>query len=776
LNLSPGTMPEIQIHLLGRFFVLVQGKEVEESSWTRKKAKTLIQLLALAPQRRVSREKAAETLWPEMELEAAIANLHKAVHAARRTLEPSLRQGAASRFLFYQEGQLFLAAEPELCIDWETFERQALASLKVKNLQDCEAALALYAGDLLEEYVYEDFCSVAREQSRNLCERLLEEISRQQEALGSPGLNESLERLLRFNPVNEDARRRLMRQHLQAGQRHLALEQYRLCCEAVKTELDAEPEKETKALFERILAGDAAVRPRPMDTALPEADVVRSPEPASAGLGRRNMAWALAGVAGLAAAGMLWRRENGRAPSGGARTRSVAILPIRASRNEQEENILAEGITEGLIHSASRLPKLRVMARATVFSYQNRSDALAIGRELKVTQVVNGRIVKEGGLYTVSLELVDVSDGARLWGQQFYSKAEEIQNLQEKLNSELARVLGPVAEAQETRVGDKRPLPNAGAYQLYLNGRYFANQRTAESLLKAKSYFEQAITRDSDYALAHAGLADSLGLLGVSVAEPKELMPRAKSAAERAIALDESLAEAHTSLAMVHALYEWDWAKAEKEFRRAILLNEGYSTAHHWYGVNLAGQGRHREASLELAKAVDLDPLSAIIQLNCGYPHYYQTNYAEALTYYNKALELKPDFQTALEDRSLIEHLQGQQSKSVETLLRLLQLSGEEQLEKGFARVCRASGYPAGLRYLVSFYEAQSQSRFVPPMKIASLAMRAGDHPKTYFWLEKAYQQRAALLTYVAVDPIYTELRKQSGFRDLLQRVGLSAA
>lgn len=493
---------------------------------------------------------------------------------------------------------------------------------------------------------------------------------------------------------------------------------------------------------------------------------------------RRKAVWALGAAAGLAGVGLLWRRQSVWPKTSSAQAkpgvlRSLAILPIRTLPNGQEEQILAEGITEGLINSISRLAKLRVMARAIVFSYQKRTDALAIGRELKVAQILNGRLVREGNAYRLTVELVDVSDGARVWGRQFFSPVSEIQTLQQTINSELSAVLEPPVETGQTRPVVNRRNPNAGAYQLYLNGCFFANQRSSDGLNKARAFFEQAIALDPEYALAHAGLADSLGLLGVSIAKPQDLMPLAKSAAERAISLDESLAEAHTSLAMVYALYEWNWPQAEESFRRAIGCNEGYATAHHWYGVNLAGQGRFRQAEQELAKALDLDPLSPIIQLNRGYPLYYQKRYTEAMAFYNSALDLKPNFQTALEDVAILQHLQGQEAQASASLLRLLQLNEDAQFALPFETAVKKQGYLAALRYLVGAFEVEAQRKYVSPMKIASLAIRAGDRRAAYLWLDRAYQQRAALLTYVAVDPIYSALRPEAAFRNLLQRLGL---
>lgn len=760
-------MSEVEIQLMGSFSVLVHSVEVEESGWARKKAKTLVKLLALAPQRRIHREKAAEVLWPEMELDSAIANLHKAMHSARRAFEPNLRQGAASRFLFSRDGQIWLAGEPELGIDLDRFQQEATAALKSDSLAVCESALALYTRDVLEEDLYEDFCSMPRERARSLCQRLLERVSQQQEISGSPALAETLERLLSFNPVNEDARRRLMRLYVQNGQRHLALEQYRLCSEALKEELDTEPEPETRALFEQILSGDLGERLPSLPANRPLGVKAKAPTRSV----RRRVFWALGGFAAAGAIGLVWRNYESPPKSSPPKPRSLAILPLRAPQSA-EETILAEGVTEGLINSTSRLPKLRVMARATVFSYQGRSDALAIGRELKVGLVVNGRLVKEGSGYRVSLELIDVSDGARVWGRQFFCQAGEVQNLQRTLNSELAAVLEPPV-SRIPQAAPSKHSPSAAAYQLYLNGRYFANQRSSEGLGKARTYLEQAIQLDPDYALAHAGLADSLGLLGVNVANAKELMPQAKVSAERALQLDSSLAEAHTSLGMVYALYEWNWQKAEDEFRQAIGLNEGYATAHHWYGVNLAGMGRFAEAEVELSKALDLDPLSPIIQLNRGYPLYFQRRYAEALRFYNKALELKPDFQSALEDRAVLEHLQGQQEQAAETMRRLLQIRGTDNWEAGFARTYKSAGYQAAMRYLLEANEEKVQAQHVSPVYIASLAIRANDRPKTYFWLEKAFQQRAALLTYIGVDPIYSGIRAELSFRNLAQRIGL---
>jgi DNA-binding SARP family transcriptional activator/TolB-like protein len=453
--------PALEIHTFGRFRVFVDGAEVEEQSWTRKKAKVLLKLLAIAPRHEAHREQLIESLWPDTSPDAGLNNLHKLIHALRRTLEPNLRQGAASRFLLTQDQVVALAPAPAVWIDLDEFETLAAEGLQGGRTEPLEAALALSQGDLLQEDMYDDWASLRREQARLLLHKVIDRLASAWEASDPRKATQLLQRLVASNPLNEDAQRRLMILYGAMGQRHLGLEQFRVLTETLRAELGASPEPATVEVHERLLAGPAAVIPKA--EAAPALPAARP---------RRMVTVFIIAAVVLLAAGALYlaTRKTDSVP----RPASLAIVPLRGGAGPDME-VVAEGVTEGLINSTSRLPGIRVMARATMFTFKGRSDALAIGRELKVTSVLSGRIVRQTNGWTLAIELIDTTDGARLWGRQFFAMPDALDTLQQSAGSELASILqGTPRQADPPPLA--RPSRDPEAYQLYLKGRYFSNE------------------------------------------------------------------------------------------------------------------------------------------------------------------------------------------------------------------------------------------------------------------------------------------------------------
>ena len=278
---------------------------------------------------------------------------------------------------------------------------------------------------------------------------------------------------------------------------------------------------------------------------------------------------------------------------------SLAILPLSNTEPDSDMEFLSDGITESIINNLSQLPKLRVMARSTVFRYKSRElntgslDPMEVGRELNVRAVLTGRVLHRDDRIIIKVELVDAADGAHLWGEQYNREMKDILALEGEIAREISEKLRLRLTGTEKKRLTKRHTENPEAYKLYLKGRYYWNKRTEEDLKKAIEQFEHAISLDSSYGLAYAGLADSYILLsGYSSFLPDQVYPIAKVAATRALELDPALAEAYVSLAAVKAWYEWDWAAAEEGYKRAMNLNPGYATAYQWHALDLAALGR----------------------------------------------------------------------------------------------------------------------------------------------------------------------------------------
>ena len=281
---------------------------------------------------------------------------------------------------------------------------------------------------------------------------------------------------------------------------------------------------------------------------------------------------------------------------------------------------LADGVTEGIISSLSRVPELRVMARSTVFSFKGREiSAQKVGKELNVDAVLMGRIAQRGDTLMIQTDLVSVSDGSELWGGNSIARSLTSSAFRKTSLTKSTTTCDPNLRARKTPQLTKHYTENPEAYQLYLQGLYYWNKWTERGFTKAIDYFKQAVEKDPNYALAYAGLADAYNFLGDSgYVASKEVRQDAKSAAMHALKIDDTLPEAHIALALVREAYDWDWPGAETEFKRAIQLDPNSATAHQWYGDFLIRLGRLEEAKAELKKAKDLDPLSLPINSSRG--------------------------------------------------------------------------------------------------------------------------------------------------------------
>src|SRR6202011_293549 len=276
---------------------------------------------------------------------------------------------------------------------------------------------------------------------------------------------------------------------------------------------------------------------------------------------------------------------------------SVAVLPMANATSNSEMDYLADGITEGVINHLSRLPGLRVMARTTVFRYrQAQQDPLQIGRDLKVGAVIVGRVTQHGDTLDIATEMVDVSNGSQIWGEQYRRKASDIATVQDDIASDISGQLRVKVSGEEKKHLTEHATENSEAYQLYVKGRFYLAQRTREGLYKALDQSNQAVAKDSNYALAYTGVADAYLLLFDRGWIPNdEGSPKIRSAAQRAIELDPTLAEPHAALAVLKEEADWDWAGAEAEYRKAIGLNPNDATSHHWYEILLETLGRIKE-------------------------------------------------------------------------------------------------------------------------------------------------------------------------------------
>ena len=458
---------------------------------------------------------------------------------------------------------------------------------------------------------------------------------------------------------------------------------------------------------------------------------------------------------------------------------SVAVMPFVNVSGDPEMEYLAEGLTESIIRNLSQSANVRVMSRTSVFRYKGKViDPQTIGRELGVRSVLVSRLELRGNEIRINVELVDAQDNRVLWAGRYDRKLSEILQVQSEISGAVSDKLRPLSTGADRKRFDKRYTENADAYQAYLKGRYWWNKRTEQGFKKGIEYFNQAIALDSNYALAYSGLADCYALLSPSALPTSNgIYFTAKAAAAKALEIDDQLAEAHTSLAHITWLYEWDWATAEKSFRRAIELNPNYATAHQWYAVYLSAMGRHEEALREVKRALELDPVSLPIIRDVSRCFYHARRYDEAISQYMKLFELEPNHHRLNSWLEMSYEQKGFFDQAIELRLKAMTVIGVKPeriaaLKKAYAE----SGWQGYWRKEVEFSEGRirTKERYVDiSYNMARAYARLGENDRALHLLEKAFDEHSDHLVLLKVDPIFDRLRSDPRLIDLLRRVGL---
>jgi serine/threonine-protein kinase len=457
---------------------------------------------------------------------------------------------------------------------------------------------------------------------------------------------------------------------------------------------------------------------------------------------------------------------------------SLAVLPFVNGSGDPDTEYFCDGVTESTIASLSTVPKLRVMARSTTFRYKGREvDPLVVGRELNVRAVLTGRLTQRGERLAIALELVDVLDGSRLWGAKYDSHVSEIFDLEERIATEVSDKLRLRLTAPERTKLVRRRTENVGAYQAYLRGRYAWNRRVEAGFRQAIKYFEEAIAADPAYALPYVGLADCYALLGIAEyggMRPREAMPRARSAAQKALEIDDHLAEAHTTLAHVMGFYDWDWDGADRKFTRAIELKPTYPFSHHWYALFLVAMGRVEAGIASELRALELEPLSLIINKNVGTIYYYARQYDRAIEQYKRALELDADFSRSHLYLGMAYDAIGRHDDAVDELrIALAQSGGSGVIVGTLGHALAASGRHADARALLDELSAREATQYVPAFNRALIHAGLGDTDRAFEHLDRAVEERSSWLVSLKIEPLLDSIRDDPRFADLVRRVGI---
>jgi eukaryotic-like serine/threonine-protein kinase len=468
----------------------------------------------------------------------------------------------------------------------------------------------------------------------------------------------------------------------------------------------------------------------------------------------------------LAVAGYWLNRRTGDVDS-------IAILPFTNATASSDTEYLSDGITESIINSLSQLPKLRVSARSLVFRYKGKDvDPRTAGQELNVRAVLTGRVVQRGNNLTVQTELVDAGTGSQLWGQQYNRQLAEILTVQEDIASEISARLQSRLSGEDLKRMTKRYTEDTEAYQLYLRGRYNWNKGTIEGFEKAIDYFQQATEKDPKYGLAYAGLADSNLSLGTYWVEA---ITEAKAAAMKALQIDDSLAEAHVAVGNIKLLLDWDWASADKEFKRAIQLAPGLALAHNQYGMYLAAMGRLDEAVAAVQRALELEPLSPIINSDLAWYLLYSGKYDRAAEQFKKTLEIDTSYVSAHWGLGITYRQLGMFKEAITELNKALELSGASPVISGHVGYTYASsGDAVAARKVLEELNQLSKRRYVSSVGVALIHTGLGDKDRAFEALQRAYDEHDFSLVFLKIAPWFQSLRTDKRFRDLLSRMSLS--
>ena len=431
---------------------------------------------------------------------------------------------------------------------------------------------------------------------------------------------------------------------------------------------------------------------------------------------------------------------------GGETIDSVAVLPFVNASGDPNTEYLSDGITESLINSLSQLPKLEVKSRDSAFHYKGKDpDAETVGRELGVRAVFKGRVTQVGENLAISAELIDARNNDHVWGEQYSRKASDIFALQGDLAKEITAALRTRLTSEDEKRVTKNYTTNPEAYQLYLQGRFWWNKRSEEGYNKAIEYFEQAIQKDPNYALAYAGLADCYTTLGINgVRAPNDVVPKAKEAAQKALEIDDTLVEARPSLAAIKGNFEYDWSGAVKDFQQAIALNRNYAESHQFYGYMLAKMGRLAEALAENRRAVELDPLSAVMNLNLGQDFYYERQSDQAIEQLRKSVELDPNYTTAHQYLGLAYLQKSMNKEAMAEFEKAVAISPDNPTAiTRFGYGYAVAGRRAEAQKVLDQLNQLSKQKYVSAELVALVYVGLGDKDRAFESLQKAYEDRS---------------------------------
>lgn len=460
----------------------------------------------------------------------------------------------------------------------------------------------------------------------------------------------------------------------------------------------------------------------------------------------------------------------------------IAVLPFTNISSEKDDEYFADGMTEELISTLSKISELRIIARTSVMQYKGSKKNIGeIGIELHAGTILQGSVRKSLNQLRISVQLIEASSEELLWSQDYDREFKDIFAIQSDIARHVADALKVKLLNRENEQIEKQPVSDTQAYNQYLKARFFWNKRTESDLIRCIELLESAIETDPDFALAHAALADAYIIFGdYNYLTPNEAFPKARQAAEKALVINDRLAQAHTALACIKSVYEWDWPGAEKEFGLAQSLSADYAISHHWYAINfLVPHKRYKEAISEINKALEIDPLSLIINTTAGLVYYFAGEYKKAIEKYEETLALNDNFAVAYYFSGWAYAQIADHKKAIRAMKKAIAISGDSvALQAEFGCVYAMCGEINDALEIYRQIQDTTNTEITSAYSMYSIAAFYACLFKTDLaveWLQRAYDERSYRLIYLATDPWFKKILADPRIKKLIAKIGLKS-
>jgi adenylate cyclase len=453
--------------------------------------------------------------------------------------------------------------------------------------------------------------------------------------------------------------------------------------------------------------------------------------------------------------------------------KSIAVLPFDNLSRDPDNAFFAEGVQDEILTRLAKVADLKVISRTSTQHFKSTPDNLPqIAKQLGVAHILEGSVQKASDQVRVNVQLINALTDAHLWADTYDRRLIDIFSVESEIAKTIADTLQAKLSGSEKSSIEKAPTANPEAYELYLKGRFFWNKRSGADLRKAIDYFERAIAKDPNYALAYVGLADShLLLSSYASVSPRESLPPARAALKKALSLDDSLAEAHASSGLLATL-ELDLQRAIDELQRAIKLKPNYATAHHWLSLGFTTLGQFDPAILEAKRAVELDPLSLIINADYGWVYFNGHRYDEAEAQVRKTLEIDPNFFLAHYYLGAVLQFKGHVAQAVPKFQKAFDLNGDPYSRAMLGQAYARNGQPGEARKVLASLNEEAKSKYVAPYALALVDTALGHKERAIEELERAYQQGDTnYLFVIKTDPLLDDLRGDPRFEALVQKI-----